>query len=74
MIGGLSEQAQMPGVRKALLGLGLVVYVKKHSREQHQPLDDLLQINADAKDRHAVVHNPHDKSTDHRTYNLAHTA
>ena len=40
----------------------LVVDVDEHGAEQHQALDHLLVVDADAEDRHAVVHHAHDEA------------
>ena len=52
----------------------LVVDVEDHRGEQHQALDDLLLVDADAHDRHAVVHHAHDEGADHRADDLADAA
>ena len=46
----------------------------EHGGQQHQALDDLLVVDADAHDGHAVVHHAHDEGADHRTVHLAHAA
>ncbi|MPL90050.1 hypothetical protein SDC9_36095 [bioreactor metagenome] len=51
--------------------LSLVVDVEDHRGEQHQALDHLLVVDADAHDRHAVVHHPHDEGADDRADHLA---
>src|SRR4029078_1236762 len=56
----------MPGRRDIALS-PLVVDVKADGAKQHQPLDHLLVVDADAEDGHAVVHDPHD----HRAYDGA---
>src|SRR6266849_1164418 len=43
----------------------LVVDIKTYCAEQHQPLDHLLVVDADAEDRHAVIHHAHDQGADH---------
>ena len=55
------------------LDLVLVVNVEHDGGQQHQSLDDLLPIDADAHDGHAVVHHAHDERTHHRTEHFAHT-
>src|SRR6266699_3027716 len=52
----------------------LVVDIEADRAEQHQSLDHLLVVDADAEDRHAVVHDPHDHGPDHRAANLADAA
>ena len=55
-------------------GLVLVVDVEEHGGQQHQALDHLLVVDADAQDRHAVVHHAHDEGADHRAHDLADAA
>jgi len=45
----------------------LVVDVEDNGSEQHEALDDLLVVDADTEDRHAVVHDAHDERADHGT-------
>src|SRR3954463_10639533 len=49
----------------------LIVHVDAHRPEQHQALDDLLIVDADAENGHAVVHHPHDHGADHGTADAA---
>src|SRR5207253_1161625 len=44
----------------------LIVDVETHRTQQYQALDDLLVVDPDAEDRHAVVHHAHDQRADHR--------
>src|SRR5690606_5861546 len=60
-----------PVSRSALV---LVVDVEEHGGEQHQALDELLVVDADAHDRHAVVHDAHDEGADDRAGDLADAA
>src|SRR6478672_2990035 len=43
----------------------LIIHVDAHRTQQHQALDDLLIVDADAEDGHAVVHHAHDHGADH---------
>ena len=45
----------------------LVVNVKTHCTQQHQTLDNLLVVDPDAEDRHAIVHHANDQCADHRS-------
>jgi hypothetical protein len=52
----------------------LVVQVEGNRAEQHQAFDDLLPIDVDAHDAHAVVHDAHDEGADDRAGDLADAA
>ena len=54
--------------------LGLVVDIEGHRQQQHQALDDLGQIGANAHELQAVVQYRHHQATDHRTDDRAHPA
>ena len=53
-------------VRSIRASTSLVVDVKTHRTQQHQALDNLLVVDPDAEDRHAIVHHAHDQRADHR--------
>src|SRR4051812_31460859 len=59
---------------RSLLSLVLVVDVDADGGQQHDALDHLLVIDADAEDGHAVVHHAHPECADDGAQNLAHPA
>ena len=67
---GRSEKKAPPpqtgrrGRSTSLLCFVLVVDVEDDGCEQNQALDDLLVVNADGQDRHAIVHHAHQEGAD----------
>src|SRR4051812_1576412 len=60
----LSNSSPGPHSLGAQVSPPLVIHVDAHRSEQHQALDDLLVVDADAEDRHAVVHHAHNHGAD----------
>jgi hypothetical protein len=54
--------------------LGLVIDIEGHRQQQHQPLDDLGHVGADAHQLQAIVQHRHDQAADHRADDGAHPA
>jgi methyl-accepting chemotaxis protein len=60
---------------QALDGMQTTLHERRQALlEQNQTLDHLLIINANPKDRHAVVHHPHDQGTHNHANDFPHAA
>src|SRR5690625_958571 len=59
-----SFSAYAAGALLTCSNASLIPHIKRDREQQHQTLNGLLVVNSDTHERHAIIHDTHDQTTD----------